>query len=240
MTDSPDPNTPFESTDSTQPQRSQQPDGSFTGVQRRRTTRASVKVADKTAKTLITVGGIGTILSVLGVALFLLWVVLPLFLPAKVDDLQMLDVDQQQVVHVAVDEYKVLGWVLLPSGKAEVFRLDTGDVRASHQLFEDGALVTSAFLLRDTTAAFGLADGTVQLADVAFKTKILDAEDLPADLVTLAPEEDDVVDYEDGVIQRTPTGQFRYQRLTYEMGPSVRVSTGPIQRLDLVVRSDGP
>ena len=130
--------------------------------------------------------------------------------------------------------------MLLSSGKAEVFRLDTGAVRASHQVFERGELVTSSFLLRDTTAAFGLADGSVQLANVAFVTEILDAEDLPADVVAQAPEENDVVDFKDGVVQRTPTGQFRYQRLAIEMGASVRVSSGPVQKLDLVVRSEGP
>lgn len=213
---------------------------SFTGRRRRRTTRPSVVVADKAARTLITVGGIGTIFSVLGVALFLLWVVLPLFLPAKVDDLRSLDVDVREVLHLAVDEYQVLGWVLLPSGKAEVFRLDTGEVRAEKQLFPDGSLVTSSFLLRDTLAAFGLADGTVQLANVRFETKIFGAGDLPADLVAQAPEEDDVVDYQDGVLQRTPTGQLRFQRLVFDLGPSARVASGAVQRLDLVRRTEGP
>ncbi|MDA8019871.1 MAG: ABC transporter permease subunit [Thermoanaerobaculia bacterium] len=213
---------------------------SFTGRRRKRTTRASVVFADKAARILISVGGVGTILSVLGVALFLLWVVLPLFLPAKVDDLQPLDVASRELVHVAVDEYQILAWVLLPSGEAEVFRLDNGEFRARQQLFPEGSMVTSSFLLRSSTAAFGLVDGTVQLADVGFDTDILDADELPSDVVAQAPEENDVASYEDGVVQRTPTGQFRYQRLRVEMGPSTRVSTGPVQRLDLVVRNDGP
>ncbi|MGL5094116.1 MAG: hypothetical protein ACRDD1_00910, partial [Planctomycetia bacterium] len=57
---------------------------SFTGRKRDRKTRSSVRFADFAAQTLITVGGVGTILAVLGVCVFLFWVAAPLFLSPKV------------------------------------------------------------------------------------------------------------------------------------------------------------
>ena len=56
---------------------------SFTGRTRRRRTRWAVRAMDKLAHGLIVGGGIGTIVAVSMVCVFLLWVVLPLFQPAS-------------------------------------------------------------------------------------------------------------------------------------------------------------
>ena len=53
---------------------------------RRMTTRWTVKAADKIAKFSITVGGIGTILAVSAVCVFLVAVVIPMFLPGNADE----------------------------------------------------------------------------------------------------------------------------------------------------------
>ena len=52
---------------------------SLTGRGPRRRTRRSVRVAERVAKTMITIGGVGTILAVSLIMAFLLWVVVPLF-----------------------------------------------------------------------------------------------------------------------------------------------------------------
>ena len=110
---------------------------SFTGRARSRTTRQSVMVIDRIAKTLITFGGIGTIFSVLGVALFLVWVVLPLFLSADTSNLKQFDLAGDDLHGVGVDEYQVLGWVLRKSGDLDLFRMDSGEVLSSELLFPD-------------------------------------------------------------------------------------------------------
>ena len=112
---------------------------SFTGRSRKRTTRPSVKVIDKIARSLITFGGIGTILSVLGVAVFLIYVVLPLFLSADTSDLKTFELSGDDLLGVGVDEYQVLGWMLKDSGDLDLFRLDTGEVLSSEPLFSDAA-----------------------------------------------------------------------------------------------------
>ena len=60
----------------------------FTGRTRRRHTRWSARAVDKLAHGLIVGGGIGTIVAVSLVCVFLLWVVLPLFQPASVASTQ--------------------------------------------------------------------------------------------------------------------------------------------------------
>jgi phosphate transport system permease protein len=57
---------------------------SFTGRERRKQTRWTVRAADVMSKIFITVGGIGTIVAVLLVFVFLAYVVLPLFAKARV------------------------------------------------------------------------------------------------------------------------------------------------------------
>ena len=123
--------------------------GSFTGRARQRTTRRSVLIADRLARIFISVGGIGTIIAVLGVMVFLVWVVVPLFLPAKVEGVDAFDrASREELLHLGVDEYQVLSWVLLENGKAEVFRLDTGELRYEEQLFDEGQLTAASFLTR--------------------------------------------------------------------------------------------
>ena len=56
---------------------------SFTGRGRRQATRPWVRAGDTLARLLITLGGIGTIVAVLLVGVFLLAVALPLFRPAR-------------------------------------------------------------------------------------------------------------------------------------------------------------
>ena len=67
----------------------------FTGRTRRRTTRRSVRIVDRMARVLISVAGVGTILAVLGVSLFLIWVAAPLFLSARVEPVGSVEPDWQ-------------------------------------------------------------------------------------------------------------------------------------------------
>ncbi|MEM9556593.1 MAG: ABC transporter permease subunit [Acidobacteriota bacterium] len=217
----------------------------FTGRKRRLKTSRGVKVADASAKWLITVGGIGTIVSVLGVALFLFYVVLPLFLPSKIDSMRPLELGQEKLLGVGMDEYRVLGWMLQPDGHLKVFRIDDGSLRHEEELFPQRELTAASFEIRGATAAFGFSDGVVQLTDVVFDTEILDEDDLPAAVVAELDAIDEaagarIVNYRDGVLERTPTGQFRFQRLAVDRGRALRLADGPILKLSHTIRSDGP
>ncbi len=219
---------------------------SFTGRTRDRRTQPSVKIADRAARTLISVGGIATILAVLGVFLFLVWVVVPLFLPAEIDAFRSFDRDWPSApVHAEVDEYRMLGWVLLPDGQLEVFRTDDGSVRQTLpvDVGESGRSLTSwAFENGGGQAVLGFDDGTVQLVEIDFESQVLDVQDLSPDLRRQLDgrPEGTVVNWRDGVLRENPSGQYRGQRLVVRPGETTRLSYGPVHRVGFVRAPKGP
>ena len=74
----------------------------FTGHSFSRRPRRSVLWADTLAKRLITLSGIGGIVAVSLVGLFLVWVVLPLLMPTKLDDPRPLPGGEEGAVTTAV------------------------------------------------------------------------------------------------------------------------------------------
>jgi len=216
---------------------------SFTGRRRPRKTRRSVLVADRVARSLISVGGVGTIVAVMGVCVFLVWVAVPLFLPADVSGLEDVEREERgELLHLAVDEYRLLSWVLRPSGEIEVFRVDTGKKRFERQLIEPGELVSASFLIQGEMTALGLADGTVRLAEIGFETRVADADQLPAEVVAALEnaEPGAAVDFRDGVVERTPKRQYRVQQLRAELGRETRLADGPVTLVSHVIGPDGP
>jgi phosphate transport system permease protein len=201
----------------------------FTGRGRRVTTRRSVRVADFTARSLITVGGIGTIVAVATVCIFLIAVVLPLFRPAHVE----LASDQpgiattDPVEHLEVDEYRTIGFTCTAAGKLTVFRLDDGSLLEQRSLFEELAPTAISFGGADASTIVGFDDGRVQLLRIGFRTDFLRAADVPDDLLDLAVGA--VAPLRAGMVQRTPEGQFRLQTLKVErIGSPYRLADGRI------------
>lgn len=265
----------------------EQKNASFTGRSRSRKTRRSVILIDRVAKTLITFGGIGTIFSVLGVALFLIWVVLPLFLSAETDDLQAFERAGEQLQGIGLDEYQVLAWTLEPSGKLHVFRLDNGEEIETEYLFEGAAglesagelaeegsvlsedgtspevddggegqdisesdsptaapleIVTASHMIQSDVSAFGLNDGSIRMVDIGFETQIFNRRDLPEEVVgrfDAAASEDLMVAHDGGVLQKTPSDQYRLQELRVVPSIEAQVSNGPIPVLTHTLTSDG-
>src|SRR6187431_2092123 len=117
-------------------------------TRRRRETRASVRVAERVAKLLISIGGIGTILAVTLILFFLVWVVAPLFAGAKATSLvaETLPGGTERAKgtgfspgpHVAVDEHRLLGATLDTDGSLSLWRPDTGALLKRRKLFVAG------------------------------------------------------------------------------------------------------
>lgn len=219
----------------------------FTGRARDRSTRSSVWVADVLSRLLITAGGIGTILAVTGVAVFLIAVVVPLFDSADVraeegGRVSSLAASERVPVATGLDEYGVMGWSLWNDGELEVYRLDTGAPCTSETLFgPDELLCASAPLLGDLYA-FGLANGSVRLTRIGFRTEYLREDWVPAETRAELAERElgGVVDHERGILQLTPQGQYRHQVL--EIVPVVEepVAAGPVRLIDHVDGREGP
>ncbi len=213
---------------------------------RSRQTRRSVLVANRAARVMITLGGVGTIGAVLLVCVFLVWVVIPLFLPASLtlqerEPLAGADTPTAttpHIVHVASDDYLNIGWALTSDGVLLGYRMDDGEVLSRRPLFKDRQPTADSFSLRDGHVAFGFADGSVSLGTIGFKTTFLQGDEVPAELQQL--KSDAVANYRDGVVELTPEGQFRYERLQVELQDPVKAKTeSAVVLIDQSVSSKG-
>jgi len=203
--------------------------------------RWSVKASDVIARVVITVGGIGTVLAVSAVFLFLVWVAAPLFRTATVDTPATVPVDESgdESIQMAVDEYQTLGWELHRNGLLNVFRLDTGATIGSPELFSDGRIITASALAIDRKSiSLGRDDGTVVIGSIAFKTTFLKPGALPEKARHLTGGQRLVIG--DGIVQRTPQGDFRLQRVAVDLRKPIRVASTPIDRIDHIMRGGSP
>ncbi|HKX46303.1 MAG TPA: hypothetical protein VJP77_06340, partial [Planctomycetota bacterium] len=98
-------------------------------------------VAERVARILISVGGIGTILSVSLIFFFLLWVVFPLFGGAALDGRveRAVPVGPARYLQVGLDEYRTLLWLLGDDGVVRAVRIDDGELLGSRALALDGS-----------------------------------------------------------------------------------------------------
>jgi len=207
---------------------------SFTG-RRRRTTTRGVVIADVAARILISAGGIGTIIAVMGVCIFLVWVVVPLFQSANVQQLAAVQLDEksQRPVHQEIDEYRSLTYTVGSDGRVQVFRVDNGERVDQHQLFDDRQLTDASFTIESKHGVFAFADGSVDVVDFEFITRFIPPNDLPADLLSnlKTAEPHTPFTFEKGVIQQVQQGQFRASELKITPRISTSLSTEPIQRV---------
>ncbi len=212
---------------------------SFTGRRRRRSTHWSVKAKDVVAKTVIMIGGIGTIIAVSTVCLFLLAVVIPLFRSPTTEDASVAPLpvpaatDRVPVpVHTAVDDYNLMAWAVFPDGIVRKFRLDNGELLDEVNLAEDGQTLTAwSFPQRDDMAVFGYADGSVRYASIQFRLAFIEVDDAPATLRDLAPGE--VMTFEKGLAQMTPERQLRHVTLHVDLQDPVPTGADkPVVLLD--------
>ena len=223
-------------------------------------TRKSVRLADRVAQTLITVGGLGTIASLLLVFAFLVGKVYPLFGGSSLSEPlklhQAASTANAEPLHFATDEYLNVGWIAYRDGTIRTVRLDSGETLSTTSLIPEGRELTAWSFGPRGDVAFGFADGDIQLGRVSFSTaflqisvegeaaagsddaRMLQLDELPAELSGL--QIGDTAKYRDGMVEKTPEGQLRLQELTVEMDAPVTVASGvPIRLIDRSVPKQG-
>jgi len=202
---------------------------SFTGYQRAQKTRLAVRAGDVLSRLCITVGGIGTIIAVSTVAVFLLWVAFPLLKPAVVGDRQVVRTPSRtdRPLRVAMDEYQLAAWALYGDGELISFRLDTGEVLERQQLFESRSITAASFATArgGMTVLLGFNDGTAAFGSIRFKTRFIDAPDAPAELAGL--EEGQRARLATAMAERISSSQFRAQQLQAEFDEPISVVAAP-------------
>jgi phosphate transport system permease protein len=207
---------------------------SFTGRARRKKTHWSVRLSDRLSKSLITVGGIGTILAVSTVFFYLLYVTVPLFRPARIDGSETLNrpaADSAKPFSIQSDEYGLMNRVLYTDGRLVCTRLDTGEVLSEQLLFTNAAL--TAFTQDPETSGVlcGFADGSIQMGRISFLTSYLNARDLPEHFQTL--EKNQTGEWNGALVQRISDEQFRAVKLAASFDEPVPGETpSAVRRLD--------
>jgi phosphate transport system permease protein len=212
----------------------------FTGRQRHRGTRRSVRIVDRLARGLIAVGGIGTVVAVSTVCIFLVWVVVPLFLPATVGTARRVDVAPSVTtcLHTEADDYRSLAWAIDSDGHLQTYRLDTGEVIAERALFPDAAPTAWNFGVAGREAVCGFADGSVRTIKLGFSTTFPTQADLPPELHDLAVGKS--ATHEGGLLARTKQGQLRLQTVRASVSDAiVPVGGAAVTRVDCTSRPTG-
>ncbi len=219
------------------------PKTSFTGHRRRRTTRWTVALSDRIARVLIAVGGIGTIVAVSLVCVFLVWVVVPLFLPAQVGPANsyLSRWSNTELLALGTDDYHLIGWMLSKRGAVQLFRLDNGEPlkEISAEEAQLSGMSCVAMATDGKSAMFGFTDGGIRLGRIEFDSELLELDQISvADRDVLAAAA--VKTSEDGsFLTRTTNGEFRRQKFLLKLEPPVAVfSDVGVARLDFVVHGN--
>lgn len=215
---------------------------SFTGRSRDRKTRTSVKVADKVSKALITFGGIGTIIAVSTVCIYLVSVAVPLFFKAKAEGSAPVEnpgFTKSQMVHVIMDEYRELGATFYEDGSVQVFRVETGEAVGERQnVVGDRELTATSFLTDRDDVAFGYADGYGQLGTMGIAIEFIGEDSVP-DAVYDLPIGDTML-LDDKLYVHTQPGQFRSHQFRTELKPAVKLGDEPVSRIAHTIGNTGP
>ncbi len=216
---------------------------SFTGIRRSRKTRTSVRVADLFSRIFITAAGMGTILAVSLVCVFLVVVVIPLFQGGDVTASQTLPAPKvesgAEPIHVEIDEYQSMGYAFYPDTTVAVFRLDSGQVIDTIQVIPGEKPTCWSFGLQGGNVAFGFADGRIQFGTITFNTTYLDLKDMAPERRAMKPGE--LATLDKGVVEVTPLGQFRLQQLAVDLKDPIDLkSNSPVKLIDLSMLNSGP
>lgn len=132
------------------------------------------RLKDYGAKFGITLGGVGIIFAVFLIMFFLLYVVLPLFIPASIQKHSELAVPggvEDKTLHYAVDDYKQVVVRLTQSGRILGFSNDNAKLLLDTKVPVLNASITSFTLVNEAKNqfAYGLSDGRVLLGAIGFK-----------------------------------------------------------------------
>jgi phosphate transport system permease protein len=213
----------------------------FTGRTRQRRTTWTVRAADTVAHGLIVAGGIGTIIAVSMVCVFLVWSVLPLFRPASVTPgTEIAFPWSEPPIQLAINEYGVAGWSLSPGGTLDFFRLDGGHAGqrvARRELAEAAKLSSVSAPGSEERMAFGFEDGTIRLATLAFRSTFVPQREVTEEMRRLEVGQAAVA--AEAVIERAAESQFRRHRLDLRLEEPVEVAPSAVELVDVSWRSSG-
>ena len=187
-------------------------------------TRRWVLVADKLANNSITIGGVLVIGAVLGMMVFLVWEVIPLFKGGVLNSKHEYFSAQpgEGSVAISLDDYKTIASAVSQDGKVALWHAKSGHLLDSDAFnLGDKKVTAFAWTIDNLNYAFGFSDGTIRLGHIKYKVEILKPDDVPAGLTKL-----DASDSSDGrhVYSAVPGKQFRKIHVELSLDDETRIS----------------
>ena len=215
---------------------------------RSKRTKWAVRFADRLSAVCITVGGIGTILAVSAVFLFLASVVVPLFTrgeakPKLEKPLALTAWNSPHShgagspLHMGIDEYRVAAWTFDSDGAVRLFRADNGDSIVTLRAVGADSLSTASFDIASKSFALGMRDGSIRFARLQFRTDYADASTVPeaANLKIGG-----TIVAGGAIVQMTSDGSLRRQTPTLKIDAEApAVARGAIRHIDHIARGSG-
>ncbi len=208
------------------------PEKIFTGRARAKRTRASVKLMDVVSRLLITIGGLGTLITVSTVFLFLLWVAAPLLSRARIENPHSYNVSGAtgvSIIHMGLGEYRLMEWLLFADGRLQVRRMDDGEVLEEERLFPGREIKAFAAAGGYDEVIVGFDDGTVALGRIGFSTEFVDQTQASPELKVLGP--GSRLRIGNGIAERISADQFRIRRLAHSFAEPIEAESPAAIRL---------
>ena len=211
----------------------------ITGRTFERKPRRSVRWMDDLARWVITLSGIGSIVAVSLVGLFLCWVVWPLFSPTglKENGAVVAAVSDSPALFQSVDNYGSLVWSLHQDGTVQVRDLDQGRLLHSMMVRADQRPTCWNASDQGRRLVFGYDDGSVSTATLEFEVQYFGDDELTPEMLALAPGQRLL--YGHGLVEKTNENQIRYSRLELQVDKAVQLSSSSIKVLGVANTTNG-
>jgi len=194
---------------------------------------------DRVARTLITLGGIGTIVAVATLCVFLVSVVIPLFLAPQSGEARVAGARGSSTPPLAAgtDEYLTLGWSADAEARFTSFVLDDGNPLVELEPFGDRSPTALALHAAEGTVVAGFADGSLQRGLVATVAREATSEEAES-LAELAPGALRPMGNE--LAARLQDGTLRISGLEFTLEELVPLADTALVAVDVVEATGGP
>lgn len=211
----------------------------------RRATRRHVHAIDHLAGVLISVGGFLVIVAVLGICVYLVAEVVPLFRGADMREAGSASTGAASPRLVVCDEYKRSALLVDAQGGVSLVNLGDGRVVSEGTLAPEGRRVTA--MSRESSSgrmAVGLDDGSVRTGELQIEGETVGKDEVPAGVAslevgkagTLPPSSDDAWG---AVVERISETQYRVLRPKVELGGPAELDTGKGAVVSIDLRTRG-
>lgn len=194
-------------------------------------TRRSVVWAERAAGAVITVGGLLVIVAVLGIMVFLFRVVMPLIGGGEqIGSVAYSLKTDQKTAWIFADEFQTIGIRLGSRGEILNFHIPSGSTISTSSIdMGSRSLTAVGGTLERNRVLLGFSDGSVQFLRLDAETTTTRSDAFPAEATPIDGRD---FKFQDSVLTRVLTGDFRTLRPVNEIGSVEKLSDAPIVAID--------